>query len=146
MLVMSVRSHIGNAKSPLPAKPCTPAVYCSPCPKSLLQSIPLGQRQPCCFIIRLHGQIGNMPRCALQSNTAWSSQLTPTCYPHQNVFVLQIRNIGYEMRDTLDPYGIQLGFAFNAVSALRGQVSASADAANNNADQGITINGVSLPI
>ena len=47
------------------------------------------------------------------------------------------------MRDTLDPYGIQLGFAFNAVSALRGQVSASADAANNNADQGITINGVS---
>lgn len=57
---------------------------------------------------------------------------------------MQIRNIGYEMRNTLDPYGIQLGFAFNAVSALRGQVSASADAANNNADQGITINGVSI--
>ena len=49
----------------------------------------------------------------------------------------------YTLRDTLDPYGIQLGFAIDAVSALRGQVSAAADAANNNADQGILVNGVS---
>lgn len=56
---------------------------------------------------------------------------------------VQIRNKVYDMLDTLDPYGIELGFAINAVSALRGQVSAAADSADNSADQGITINGVS---
>ncbi len=50
----------------------------------------------------------------------------------------------FNMRNDLDPYGIQLGFAIDAVSTLRGTVSAAASSDGNFADQGITIYGVSL--
>lgn len=53
--------------------------------------------------------------------------------------VVQVRDKVYSMRDTLDPYNIQLGFAIDAVSALRGTVSAAASDADNYSDQGITI-------
>ena len=56
----------------------------------------------------------------------------------------QVRDMVFNMRNDLDPYGIQLGFAIDAVSALRGTVSAAASDANNYSDQGITIYGVSL--
>ncbi len=49
----------------------------------------------------------------------------------------------FNMRNDVDPYGIYLGSAIDAVSTLRGTVSAAASAAGNFADQGITIYGVS---
>lgn len=49
----------------------------------------------------------------------------------------------FNMRNELDPYGIYLGTAIDAVSTLRGTVSAAATGAGNFADQGITIYGVS---
>ena len=49
----------------------------------------------------------------------------------------------FNMRNELDPYGIYLGNAIDAVSTLRGTVSAAASGAGNFADQGITIYGVS---
>jgi hypothetical protein len=49
----------------------------------------------------------------------------------------------FNMRNDLDPYGIYLGAAIDAVSTLRGTVSAAASGAGNFADQGITIYGVS---
>ena len=49
----------------------------------------------------------------------------------------------FNMRNELDPYGIYLGSAIDAVSTLRGTVSAAASGAGNFADQGITIYGVS---
>ena len=48
----------------------------------------------------------------------------------------------FNMRNDVDPYGIYLGSAIDAVSTLRGTVSAAASAAGNFADQGITIYGV----
>ena len=36
----------------------------------------------------------------------------------------QVRDMAFNMRNDLDPYGIQLGFAIDAVSTLRGTVSA----------------------
>ena len=55
---------------------------------------------------------------------------------------VQVRDKVYSMRNSLDPYGIHLGFAIDAVSALRGTVSAAASGADNYSDQGITIAGV----
>jgi len=49
----------------------------------------------------------------------------------------------FNMRNELEPYGIYLGSAIDAVSTLRGTVSAAATSAANFADQGITIYGVS---
>ena len=59
------------------------------------------------------------------------------------VMSAQVRDMAFNMRNDLDPYGIQLGFAIDAVSALRGTVSAAASDADNYSDQGITIYGVS---
>ena len=58
------------------------------------------------------------------------------------IWHVQVRDTVFNMRNDMDPYGIQLGYAINAVSALRGTVSASATDADNYSDQGITINGV----
>ncbi|DBA96916.1 hypothetical protein WJX82_002687 [Trebouxia sp. C0006] len=52
-----------------------------------------------------------------------------------------VRDMVFNMRNDVDPYGIYLGSAIDAVSTLRGTVSAAASAAGNFADQGITIYG-----
>ena len=55
---------------------------------------------------------------------------------------MQIRKTLFDMMDQPTGYGVNIGAAVAAVTALRGKVSAAADSANNAAEESFMTNGL----